>query len=562
MANNMYAKPAELDATPMDFSVYMQAQRVGAEAMQNKLQLEAQLLQDDTERARMGSEAVLGVTTALDNIRAYGKEDEEQLGEIRASYTKRLQDIVKQGVEGGGLHTIANPLRLESARLNTEMARGELGNIGKRHAISQENLKNVNELYVSGNLTNYDQYFYGHNLLATPKKSNNIVKEVSNFATASGLKNSKLKVLQAEYLQLARAQFPEDFQKMFLYDSETGADSMNSMKHSIMAAAAVQHADGDGMGNARTMVGGLNNEGAYNKTTPASPTGAGEVSSDNWFDPFNWFTTSATVSQKINDDVTLSGSLKRDEQSDQYEVQQAADKRLSTALFNYAKIDDKRAASVTKDLWAGISSSSVKSVTNPNTLDSGKLIADLHNEDKYEKGSFRVIGMYAPDNPYNPSGYAVTAWNIDDDAQEHFIVSNPTNDYYDNMVFQASRSLYSNELRAAGFQDEFNINVTDAGLESTAALYGTGEYTQGDANVSGAIELTDPSKSNTNTKYKLYTQAMMVDVGGGQPEWQIVADIINTETGERVDISGDKGYSTLNETIYWLRDIYNENFSQ
>lgn len=549
----MYATPAQLDAAPMDFSVYMQAQRVGAEVMQNKLQLEAQLLQTDKERSQLGTEAVMGVVSTLDKFKAYGDKDEAQLEQIRTGYRERLQNLVKQGVEGGGLHTIADPLRLESARLERELDKGELGDIGQRHSLSQEHLKIAKDLYSKGNLTNYDMWATTQNLLSTPKKSNDIVKTITDLSTSAGLKNSDINVLKAEYLRAAQTMFPQDFATMDAYDADTGASSKSLMVHSLMNAADIQFANGTAGGNASTVMGGANNAGGGQRHTPMVPTGAGETATRGF-----WGLTGTpdAVLQTITTDI-VSKSLQTDTPKEQHGVISEGDEGLKTMAFAYNELDPKSQSTISKSVFATLSHSSIKSITHSSSMDSGEIVSDLLDEKKYK--DFRIVGVFDADNPYQPNGYAATSTNIDSGEQETFIVSLPNSDPYDQMIFDASKALYNNELRAAGHKSEFNINVTDAGLDSTTALYGTGDYEQENATVSGAISLSDPTKSDKHSKYKLYTQARLNNIGG-KATWEIVADIINTETGERVDISGDKGYSTLNETIYWLKNVYNDNF--
>lgn len=547
---NLYAQPAQANIQPMDFSVYMAAQKAGHEAMQGKLALEARMLESDAQKAQLGTQAVMGVTSALDKIKAYGDTDEKQLGEIRAGYNERLQGLVKQGIEGGGLHTISNALRLESAKLNTEITRGELGNVQQRYDISQQNLGTISDLYTKGDMTNYDRHFYSDNLLMTPKKSNDILGDTTDFATANSLKNTSLRVLQDEYLQLAQTMHPEDYAKMVKYDKETGANSLANMENSIRIAAAIQHADGSGGGGpSSTYLGSMQNGGTQIPGT-ITATGSGDTAKRYWI---NYFGTSDKQLNDMTNNLTMPDSVFRTGDSDaQYGNFDAADEKLKNVSFTHTGINKKTSDAITPMVWSELNNLGIKSFDQDNTIDSGELIADLRDEDKYEKGSFRIVGTYGGENPYYPNGYAATAYNLDTKQNENFIVANPNASRYDRMLFETSQALFNKNARAAGQSFNFDITVSDAEVA---------RFDQEPSDMSGGIALTIAGKDGVNrSKYKLTTKAMMIDIGGGQGEWQIIADIINTETGERVDISGTKGYSTLRETIDFLRTTYDDSF--
>lgn len=557
MASNIYATPAQADIKPMDFSIYMAAQKAGAQAMQHNLEMQATFLEHDMKKAEKGSQALQGITTALDEMKAYGKKDEEQLSQIRAGYGSRLKEIIGEGIEGGGLHTISGALRLESGRLSSELAKGELGDIGKRHGIAQEHLKIANEIYSKGEMTDYDRYHSSLNLLSTPKQSNDIVKEVTSMSTANSLKYTDVNDLGMEYIRLAKSMYSEDFAKMAVYDQATEGNSERNMINSLLNAAAVQHSNGTGLGSKGTMAGGMNSMGMGGTGyTPIVETNAGTITSRHLGGMLG---TQDKVLNRINTELT-DESLQKNTPKEQYEIQREADTDLSTMAYSFNRLDAKQQPSVSKGVMATISGSSVRSITHSTTLDSQEIVKNLLDDDKYE--DFTVVGVFDADNPHYPGGYAATAKNLEEGEQEFFIISGDktgsADDYYNDMIFKANRNLHNEERRFEGYQEEFYINVTDAGLKSTTDLYGTAEYEQEDAIVSGAIELVGTEDTDEGGKYKLVTQSRMVNIGG-KSRWRIVADIINTETGDRVDISGARGYSTLTETIGWLRSIYNDN---
>lgn len=557
MAGINYATPAQADIKPMDFSIYMATQKAGAQAMQHNLEMQATFLEHDMQKAEQGSKALQGVTTALDQMKAYGKDDKEQLSQIRAGYGSRLKEIIGEGIEGGGLHTISGALRLESGRLSSELAKGELGDIGQRYGISQEHLKIANEIYSKGKMTDYDRYHTSLNLLNTPKESNDIIEEVTSLSNANSLKYTDVNQLGMEYVRLAKSMFPEDFAKMTMFDEATEGNSYANTINSLLNAAAVQHSNGSGLGSKGTMAGGMNAMGMGGTGyTPIVETNAGTISSRYLGGVFG---TQDKVLNRINTELT-DESLQSNLPKEQYTTQREADDDLATIAYQFSRLDPKQQPSISKGVLATISGSSVRSVTHGTTLDSQEIVKNLLDDDKYE--DFTVVGVFGADNPHYPGGYAATAKNLEEGEQEFFIISGDrtggTEDYYNNMIFKANRNLHNEERRFEGHQEEFYINVTDAGLKSTTDFYGTAEYKQEDAIVSGAIELVDVKDTDTGGKYKLVTQSRMVNIGG-KSRWRIVADIINTETGDRVDISGTKGYSTLTETIGWLKSIYNDN---
>ena len=529
-----YASPAQGDIKPMDFSIYMAAQEARAKASHNKLSLEANLLAGDMKRAEAGGQAITTAISTLDQMRAYGDEDEAQLGQIRQGYKEQLQSIVQQGMEGGGLHTISNELKLQSAKLQSEINKGELGDINKRYGISQQNLETIQDLYSKGDMTAYDLDFYSSNLLSIPKPSNDVIKGVTDYATAKSLQAGTLEDLTNKFVNLADTMYQEDFAKMAMYDKKYGTNTLEQAKNSLAAAAAVQYGNMNLTG-INSVLFGKNTTEIVNPNAGNITPGVTDWAVGNYSDKL----------QMLNDNSIISTDLKSNDNATRKETVAGAEKKLESIAYAYTGLPLEKAEAITKRFMSSLTHYGVRSLNNDEG-DPAELAAALQDPKRYTK--FNVIGDYGPNNPYYPEAYVATARNVETDELETFVIGGASGNRWNNMIFQANKGLLNADTRLNGTVNSFNLELTDELIDN-----------KGIKMEESVVRLSEPNVGGKQSKYQLVTKPGIVNEGG-EPTWKIVADIINTETGERLDIGGASEYTTVETAVGFLKNLYSKSF--
>ena len=522
MANNIYATPAQANIQPMDFSMYMQSQEMMAKATQAQQATQGAMLDRQATQLGQGIESVQGTISTLDSMQAYGEEDERRLDEIKSGYMQRIKGLITQGTEGGGLHTIANPLQLESFKLNRDITQGELQGIGTRYAKSQNNLEELDKLRTQGKMEDYDYYWHRKNLLTPPAPSVDITEEIAKYVTSAGTKGKTLEEIQAEVVNLAQNMYAPQMGRMIQYDEELNGTSYERQINSLLSMAMLKDSEGGG-GVFSTSRPGLNSAAAANGGMPTAmyETGAGNVGASRW----RWFigdykdAINRTANNVFIDDKYLSADYDIKKQA-----MDVADKRAAATSYGFTAFNSNKEANEAKGaVLRSIAGLGIKSLDRDNSIDSAELKSEIFDKEKYDQNSFTVNGYYIR-SPHFPAGLHAKIKNLETNEFEEFIIENPNPSSGDRMMFDLYAPFYNAEDRAEGKAYTVDIRLSDNDKE-------------------------EPD-------HEFFSKWVIRD-DAGIPTWQPIVQIRNKKTGNIVKVPNLPETMTAYQGVEFIEDLTN-----
>lgn len=524
MPNNMYAKPVQSKARPMDFSMYMSAQEAGFKANQTALNMKQKRLERDATNLQAGGAAMENVLTSLNTMSAYGNEDEARLAQIKAGYTERLQGIIKEGIEGGGLHTVANPLRLESQRLKDEVQSGDLRAINTRYGKAMEKDKAIDEMYSKGDLADYDYMFYKADLTHPVKPTVDVLDDAMDFVKASGLTGKGPAQIYNSLNEIIASRNPDVLQRMAAFDVKSG-DPKNgyraALDASVREAALLAYKQGPANGNFSTG-GSIPGPNANYIATQAGINTGVTPTADNGY-MFGWVGGDTDKKfMEIGNNI-LADEYKGKDVSGTKDILEQADLKAQNAHLYINPIAAKDIGKVTDFVKATMSMGGVKSLTHDNTQDSNELVAALHDKEQYT--DLKVLGTYTH-NQYYPAGYSMTATNVKTGEQETFVVGNTSTNIgpYEHIKHDAYQSFYTTQDRREGKVSEFPITM-------------------------------NREDSPEGAEFVIKSRPAIINQNGG-PTWVILADIVNKTTGKTLKISDGDDPTTIDYVTAFLQNKY------